>query len=74
MCGLRGNYLYAFGGGDPNIERAAIAQDGTLSTFMITGASTQIADADLQLGNFVYVPGGYDGSSETTVVLRAEVR
>lgn len=58
-----------------NIGRAAIAQDGTLVAFMITATSTQIADGDVvPLGNFVYVPGGYDGAAPSARVLRAEVR
>jgi hypothetical protein len=72
---VRGNSLYVFGGGVSSIERSAIAQDGTLGVFMSSGTSTKLADGDVvQLGNFLYLPGGYDGSAETTAVLRAEVR
>ena len=72
---VRGNSLFVWGGGVMAIERSTIAQDGTLGTFMTMGNSSDFADGDVvQLGNFLYLPGGYDGSAETTKVLRAEMR
>lgn len=77
-----GSWLYVVGGEsatgpDGSFERAEIRADGTLGRFeLVTGVALQKARSSFLLavvGPWLYVLGGYDGSSQTTSVERVRI-
>jgi N-acetylneuraminic acid mutarotase len=77
-----GNYLYALGGFNEigllnSLERAAIAADGSLGSFMPTPSSTLMTARDLHtiavIGNDLYVLGGFANGASLNSVEQATI-
>lgn len=72
-----GGYVYVFGGGTMDVERAPIRTDGTLGAFAtVVGVTTRARRTrpTIQVvGGFVYLMGGSDGGVALQTVERAAI-
>ncbi|MNL30562.1 Kelch motif protein [compost metagenome] len=77
-CHVIGNYLYVFGGGTTQCERAAIQPDGSLGAFATEGVpvlkQARTHHASQVVGNSFYVLGGWIPGSFLSSVEKATLQ